>query len=213
MQIVSKNTIGLILIFVSVFMLGACSPIFDLSTTPTSGKDPQTQVPTETLVAPSPVPSETNLVLPTETTIREKQVTETIFPTKMISAPPLADVLSITVSGGENAYQFAVEIRSPDTGCEQYADWWEVVSEDGDLIYRRILAHSHISEQPFTRTGGSVVIGADTVVIVRAHMHPGGYGGVAFQGSVEADFEAIQLDANFAPDLNDIDPLPSGCGF
>jgi len=70
----------------------------------------------------------------------------------------LADVLSVEVTGSPNAYQFSVKIASPDTGCEQYADWWEVLSEDGQLLYRRILLHSHVNEQPFVRSGGPVNI-------------------------------------------------------
>ena len=124
-----------------------------------------------------------------------------------------ADVLSVDVRGDENAYQFTVEIRSPDTGCEQYADWWEVLSQDGDLLYRRILLHSHVNEQPFKRSGGPVSIDAETVVIVRAHMHPHGYGGTVWQGSVEMGFEPVQMDANFAPNLEEIEPLPTGCAF
>jgi len=125
----------------------------------------------------------------------------------------LADVVSVTTNGSENAYTFSVEISSPDTGCEQYADWWEVVTEDGKLIYRRILTHSHVNEQPFTRSGGSVAISADTIVIVRAHMHPDGYGGNAFKGSVNGGFETIQLKKDFSPKLENADPLPNGCAF
>ena len=124
-----------------------------------------------------------------------------------------AHVLSVEVSGSENAYQFAVEISSPDTGCEQYADWWEVLNEDGKLLYRRILTHSHVSEQPFTRSGGPVLIDVDSIVIVRAHMHPYGYGGVALRGSVNGGFEGIQLGVDFAPELESDDPLPDGCAF
>ena len=79
-----------------------------------------------------------------------------------------ANVLSVQVTGNPGAYQFAVEIASPDTGCEQYADWWEVVSQDGQLLYRRILLHSHVDEQPFTRSGGPVEVAADELVYVRA---------------------------------------------
>jgi hypothetical protein len=122
-------------------------------------------------------------------------------------------VFSVDVSGSENAYQFAVAIRSPDTGCEQYADWWEVVSPDGDLLYRRILLHSHVNEQPFKRSGGPVAIGSDTVVIVRAHMHPHGYGGLALQGSVAGGFNAVQLEPDFAAGLEQLEPLPTGCNF
>ena len=84
---------------------------------------------------------------------------------------PAADVIGVQVSGAPGAYQFNVTIKSPDTGCQQYADWWEVVSEDGRLLYRRVLLHSHVDEQPFTRSGGPVPIQADTVVWVRAHEH------------------------------------------
>ena len=106
-----------------------------------------------------------------------------------------------------------MEIRSPDTGCEQYADWWEVITEDGELIYRRILTHSHVNEQPFTRSGGPVAISADAVVIVRPHMFPNGYGDTALRGSVTGGFEEISLDVDFASELENIDPLPNGCAF
>ena len=46
------------------------------------------------------------------------------------SPEQLADVLEVSPSGERGAYSFAVTLRSPDTGCERYADWWEVVSED-----------------------------------------------------------------------------------
>ena len=91
----------------------------------------------------------------------------------------LADVTAVTVAGDTGAYTFSVTIASPDTGCDQYADWWEVVTEDGELLYRRILAHSHAGEQPFTRSGGPVKIDPETVVWVHAHLAPGGYGGIA----------------------------------
>lgn len=124
-----------------------------------------------------------------------------------------ADVISVQVSGNEGAYQFSVQVRSPDTGCEQYADWWEVVTEQGELVYRRVLLHSHVGEQPFTRSGGPVDILADSVVWVRAHMNPGGYGGQALRGSVRDGFEPAQTDSDFAADLAQQPPLPDDCAF
>ena len=94
-----------------------------------------------------------------------------------------ADVLAVQATGQPGAYEFSVSIRSPDKGCAQYADWWEVVSKDSKLLYRRVLLHSHVDEQPFTRSGGPVPIQPDTVVWVRAHMNNSGYGGIAFMGS------------------------------
>jgi len=218
MVMIAKSPVGVLLILFSVLLLGACSSKPNVLTTPLPVEDAQARPPTETstveiLIAPSSTPTEASLVSPTETAAIEKIATQTAVPTEGIPVSPLADILFVAVSGAENTYQFSVEISSPDTGCEQYADWWEVITEDGELIYRRILAHSHVSEQPFRRSGGPAAIDADTVVIVRAHMHPYGYGGEAFRGSVAAGFEAVQLETGFAAGLEEIDPLPSGCGF
>ncbi|MCJ7717902.1 MAG: hypothetical protein MUO54_15480 [Anaerolineales bacterium] len=125
----------------------------------------------------------------------------------------LADVLSVEVAGSPNAYQFSVEISSPDAGCDQYADWWEVLNEDGQLLYRRVLLHSHVSEQPFVRSGGPVNIEAETVVLVRAHMNNTGYGGQTIKGSVQSGFNEVQLSADFAADAESKPPLPEGCDF
>ena len=124
-----------------------------------------------------------------------------------------AEVMSVSVSGSEDNYTFSVGIKSPDMGCKQYANWWEVISEGGELIYRRILAHSHTNEQPFVRSGGKVKISIDQTVIIRAHMNNSGYGSVAFIGSVEKGFVETELDKTFALDLEDESPQPSGCAF
>jgi len=125
----------------------------------------------------------------------------------------VANVISIEVSGSLNAYRFSVGINSPDTGCRQYADWWEVISEQGALIYRRILLHSHSSEQPFVRSGGPVAIAPDTTVIIRAHMNKAGYGGVVFKGTVQGGFNKASLPPGFAADIEKISPQPDGCAF
>lgn len=129
-------------------------------------------------------------------------------------APALADVVAVAVSGSPGAYTFAVTVRSPDTGCDRYADWWEVVRPDGALVHRRVLGHSHVDEQPFARSGGPVAIAADDEVIVRAHLNPGGYGGAAMRGSPAVGFAAApEVGAAFAPDLARVQPLPDGCAF
>lgn len=124
-----------------------------------------------------------------------------------------SDVLAVRAIGEPNAYEIAVEVASPDTGCDQYTDWWEVVSEDGELIYRRTLLHSHVNEQPFTRTGGPVPIRSDAVVVVRAHMHPWGYGGRAMRGSVANGFVAWDAAADFGHGLAEAPPQPPDCAF
>ena len=143
------------------------------------------------------------------------------FACQQKSTPPVttagpAIVQDVKVSGSENAYNFSVTLKSPDTGCEQYANWWEVISADGNtLFYRRILGHSHVAEQPFTRSGGAVEVAADTEVIIRAHMHPLGYGKglIAMKGSVANGFVVVDLIADFAANIEDAAPQPSGCAF
>lgn len=124
-----------------------------------------------------------------------------------------ADIVLVMVDGDAGAYQFSVGISSPDTGCNQYSDWWEILDEQGELLYRRVITHSHVNEQPFIRAGGPVDIAPDTVIWVRAHMHPAGYGGVAFRGSVRDGFKEALLGADFAAELANRPPLPDGCAF
>ena len=124
-----------------------------------------------------------------------------------------AGVTKIEVSGQGNAYTFEVTIKSPDTGCAQYADWWEVIDLDGQLIHRKTLDHSHVTEQPFTRPGENIELAANKEVYVRMHMNNSGYVAQAQKGSVEKGFEATQLDVAFANDLEYMPPLPDGCTF
>jgi hypothetical protein len=125
------------------------------------------------------------------------------------------DIVNVNVSGSEGNYTFSVTISSPDTGCDQYANWWEVISEDGELIYRRILGHSHVGG-PFTRSGGPVQISSNTVVWVRAHMNNTGYGaneGVMYRGTVDCGFKATPAPPDFALDIELDDPQPEECPF
>jgi len=124
-----------------------------------------------------------------------------------------ANVSNVSVTGDENNYTFSVTIESPDLGCDQYADWWEVFTEDGSLMYRRILAHSHVNEQPFTRSGGTVEITKSQVVYIRAHMNNTGYGTVVFKGSVATGFNQETVTTSLASQLETAAPLPSGCAF
>ena len=77
----------------------------------------------------------------------------------------------------ENLWSFSVTVRHKDKGWKHYADNWEVLSPDGDILARRVLAHPHVNEQPFTRRLSGVKIPDElTEVIVRAHDSVHGYG-------------------------------------
>lgn len=124
-----------------------------------------------------------------------------------------ADVIKVEASGNTGSYRFTVTISSPDTGCDQYADWWEVLSENGELIHRRILLHSHIDEQPFTRTGIGIEISDKQLVYIRAHMNNSGYGGAVMKGTVSDGFQTTEVAENFAAQVEAEEPQPERCAF
>jgi hypothetical protein len=126
----------------------------------------------------------------------------------------LADVVEVAVVGTPGRYRFEVTVRSRDEGCERYADWWEVVTPEGELLFRRLMARSHVDDNPFTAPGGPVAIGEDDPVVVRAHMKPSGYGGVAFRGSPRRGFRRWKdAPQGFAAGLETHDPIPKLCLF
>ena len=109
-------------------------------------------------------------------------------PTPQVEAAPPAvasgdhaDVIGISVSGEPGSYRFSVTVRSPDTGCDRYADWWEVVSP-----------------------GGPVNIQPDETVIVRGHMNVMGYGGAGLKGSVTGGFAPMEIPGAFGAGLDQL---------
>jgi hypothetical protein len=140
------------------------------------------------------------------------------------TTPPYANVTAVAASGTSGSYTFNVTVESADIDCSQYADWWEVLTDDGSLVYRRILEHSHTdangtsdADAPgntFTRSGGPVPISESDVVVVRAHMSVGGYNGSVMRGSVTDGFvQAPDVGADFAAAVEREDPQPDGCEF
>lgn len=137
---------------------------------------------------------------------------------------PYANVVAVMPGGTTGSYTFNVTVESADIDCSQYANYWEVLSADGALIYRRILDHSHTDangttdpDQPgntFTRDGGPVAIGADQRVLVRAHMSRGGYHGQVMGGSVATGFATVtDLPLTFAAGVETQPPQPTTCDF
>jgi hypothetical protein len=142
----------------------------------------------------------------------------------LLPSEPYANVTAVSITGSPPAYQFVISIESSDVDCTQYADWWEVLSEDGTLVYRRILEHSHTDENgtsdadapgnTFTRDGGPVALAPEASVLVRAHMNVGGYNGRVMQGSPSGAFnDAAALAAGFAAGVESEAPQPAGCLF
>ena len=216
---IDKNNKIIFLFIFAILIIYGCSASKPGATTtlvPTAEEKTKPTLP-ESAAALDPTPEEKTTSTMTEPTaaIETTAEEETMPATPNITSQetPSADLISLDVSGDPGEYRFSVGVRSPDLGCEQYTDWWEVINEQGDLIYRRILLHSHTGEQPFVRSGGPVPIAPEDVVLVRAHMHPSGYGDVAYKGSIQTGFQEIELSPDFASELENTPPLPEGCAF
>lgn len=119
-----------------------------------------------------------------------------------------ADVLRVrAVQADDTTWTFHVTVEHPDTGWDDYADGWDVVTPDGTVLrpdpdapFTRLLLHPHVDEQPFTRSQGGVDVPPDvTKVRVRAHDLVDGFGGrevvVDLAATSGPDFEVEQRDS------------------
>lgn len=89
----------------------------------------------------------------------------------------------------------------------------EIIDEEGNLLYRRILSHSHVNEQPFVRSGGPVDIAENSFIYIRGHMNTNGYGTKVFSGTITDGLKEDFLEEDFAIELAEANPQPSECVF
>jgi hypothetical protein len=140
---------------------------------------------------------------PTPTTTSPPSTTPTAPPDELGQGN--ADVLRVrAVQDKAGTWTFHVTVEHPDTGWEDYADGWDVVTPEGrvlkpdpDAPFTRLLLHPHVNEQPFTRSQGGIQIpGSLTQVRVRAHDLVDGYGGrevvVDLSRDSGPDFEVVR---------------------
>ncbi len=90
-----------------------------------------------------------------------------------------ADVLAVEVhQTSSGVYRFDVTVKHDDTGWDHYADKWDVLDEQGEVLATRVLHHPHVNEQTFIRSLSGVKIPQDMKkVILRAHDYVHHYGG------------------------------------
>ena len=94
-----------------------------------------------------------------------------------------AAVLDVKVStNGDGTYTLSTTVFHKDTGWQHYADKWDVLTPDGQLIATRVLYHPHVDEQPFTRSLSRVAVPIGVrEVLVRAHCSVDGDGKKSFR--------------------------------
>ena len=89
----------------------------------------------------------------------------------------VADVVEVSVECPSTC-SFSVTLRHDDTGWKHYADRWEVLSPQGEVLATRVLHHPHVNEQPFTRSLNNVTIPESVgEVRIRAHDSVHQFGG------------------------------------
>lgn len=93
-----------------------------------------------------------------------------------------ARIIDVSVTNNNGSFRFDVTLEHADSGWDHYADGWEVVSPAGDVLGKRVLAHPHVNEQPFTRSLSGVQIPQDVkTVSIRAHDSVHGYNKEMFE--------------------------------
>lgn len=77
----------------------------------------------------------------------------------------------------DGTWRFDVTVQHDDTGWDHYANKWEILDMEGNVLATRVLAHPHVNEQPFTRSLSGVHLSEDiSSVIVRASDKVHGHG-------------------------------------
>ena len=148
--------------------------------------------------------------------------------------PSLIDgpvVLAVeSVEKATEQYEFSVTIQSPDEGCDRHANWWEILSEEGELLGRKIIDSPHEFERPFKTTATFTIPNTEQTIIVRAHFSDfinenyrgdpynngnevGEYTTQAMKGTLSKanSFESIRLPAQFASKVERIGEQPKQC--
>lgn len=96
--------------------------------------------------------------------------------TSSLADPPIVEKVTATKTGA--TWRFDVTLSHRDTGWDDYADGWRVLSLDGQELGLRVLHHPHVEEQPFTRSLGGVAISENTTtVMIEARDNVGGWSG------------------------------------
>ena len=105
-----------------------------------------------------------------------------------LAAPALADppqIVDATAERTGDTFRVSVTLLHADTGWEDYADAWRVVTEGGAVVGERILVHPHVEEQPFTRSLGGLTLDPEGTYFIEARSLGEGYGPDRFALRVE----------------------------
>ena len=99
----------------------------------------------------------------------------------LAAAADPASVVGAEARPSAAGWTITATLRHGDTGWDDYADGWRVLTEDGDVLGTRDLAHPHVDEQPFSRSLSGVAIPEGTArVLIEASTTATGWDGERF---------------------------------
>ncbi len=88
------------------------------------------------------------------------------------------EVQNISVEKMGSFWSINVTIEHADTGWDHFADGWEVLDADGNVLGYRKLLHPHVEEQPFTRSISNLILPDGTrEIFIRTHCSVDGWTG------------------------------------
>jgi len=96
--------------------------------------------------------------------------------TSAVAGPAGVVQVDVTQESGDR-WRFAVTVQHADRDPDHWADWWRVRTTEGRELGHRVLLHSHVDEQPFTRDEVIHVPRDIRIVVVEAHDKVHGLGG------------------------------------
>lgn len=96
-----------------------------------------------------------------------------------------ADVVDGKISAlGDGRYRIDATVLHADDGWDHYADRWDVLDSDGNVLGSRVLGHPHDNEQPFTRSLTLTLPPGTKLIRLQANDSVHGLGGKLFELSV-----------------------------
>jgi len=105
-----------------------------------------------------------------------------IFLSSTLARAGEVDVINARADCNNGTCRVSATLQHSDTGWDHYANHWRILAPDGAELGRRILAHPHEQEQPFTRSLGGVAVPATLDhVLIEGHDKVHGYGGKRFR--------------------------------
>ena len=102
------------------------------------------------------------------------------------AAGPADVVEAHALCSAESLCVFTVSVKHADSGWQHYANRWEVLGPNDEVLATRTLRHPHVGEQPFTRKLPRVKLPATLETVrIRAHDSVHGYGGAEVSVELE----------------------------